>query len=99
MATDTTQTELCRNLREGDNWSLRGIHPRFLNGEAEVRAVFKITEVPCAVADRVAGSITMRLWFEDVEEGFVIEQPTHLSLRRMRIRWDELVALGFTPND
>ena len=86
-------TELCRHVQEGQNWTLRGNHPRFLNGE--VNAVFTITEVPCPVADRVAGRITMRLMFEDVEEGFVVEQPVHLSLRRMRIRWDELVGLGF----
>ena len=89
--------ELCQHLQEGDTWTLRGIHPQVLNGEAEVRAVFRITEVPGPVADRVPGRITMRLWFEDAMEGFVVEQPTHLSLRRMRIRWDELVALGFAP--
>tara|TARA_R100000315_G_C5189616_1_gene110499 strand:- start:90 stop:404 length:315 start_codon:yes stop_codon:yes gene_type:complete len=81
-----------RHLQEGDSWSLRGTHPRFAE---EVRAVFTITEVPCPVADRVPGQITMRLWFEDVEEGFVREQPTHLSLRLMRVRWEELVQMGF----
>ena len=86
-------TELCQHVQEGQTWTLRGNHPRFLNGE--VNAVFTITEVPGPVADRLAGSITMRLMFEDVEEGFVVEQPTHLSLRRMRMRWDELVGLGF----
>ena len=86
-------TELCQHVQEGQTWTLRGNHPRFLNGEVD--AVFRITEVPGPVADRLAGSITMCLTFEDVEEGFVVEQPVHLSLRRMRMRWDELVGLGF----
>ena len=86
------QNELCRHLQEGNTWTLRGTHPSFAE---EVRAVFTITEVPCPVTDRVPGRITMRLMFEDVEEGFVVEQPTHLSLRRMRIRWNELVQMGF----
>ena len=84
-------TELCQHVQEGQSWTLRGNHPRF----GEVDAVFRITEVPGPVADRLAGSITMCLTFEDVEEGFVVQQPTHLSLRRMRMRWDELVGLGF----
>ena len=94
--------ELCQHLQEGDTWTLRGTHPRFQNGEVNV--VFTITEVPCPVADRVPERITMRLTFEDVQAaGWKcrtsgrLENPTHLSLRRMRIRWDELVALGFAP--
>ena len=91
--TQMTPNELCQGLREGQTWTLRGTHPRFQNGEVNV--VFTITEVPCPVADRVPEHITMRLMFEDAEEGFVVEQPTHMSLRRMRIRWDELVNMGF----
>ena len=87
-------TELCRHLQEGDTWTLRGYHPSFAD---EVNGVFTITEVPCPVADRVPERITMRLMFEDAMEGFVVEQPTHLSLRRMRVRWEELVELGFAP--
>ena len=93
-------TELCQHVQEGQSWTLRGNHPRFLNGE--VNAVFTITEVPGPVADRLAGRIIMRLTFEDVQAaGWKcrtsgrLENPTHLSLRLMRVRWEELVQMGF----
>tara|TARA_R100001082_G_C4332928_1_gene146533 strand:+ start:500 stop:835 length:336 start_codon:yes stop_codon:yes gene_type:complete len=88
-----------RHLQEGDSWTLCGDHPRFAG---KVRAVFTITEVPCPVADRVPGRIIMRLTFEDVQAaGWKcrtsgrLENPTHLSLRLMRVRWEELVQMGF----